>query len=173
MNKPKVPPPKIYDSSVYYGIEDFFYLFEKYANSIYGDDQLSWVQVLPDFLNGEPRCIVESFGIGVNLKYDTVKTAVIEACGFRLLGSSELDDFLKIHRRANESLVCFSIRLRVGSSVIPGIDGNLRSKLMKSQFINSLSPNVQHQLNVQFAHKDNVKFWEIVRLSNILEKTIS
>ena len=45
----------------------------------------------------------------MNLKYDTLKSAVIETIHFRLVASSALDDFLKIHRRVGESLVCLSI----------------------------------------------------------------
>ena len=58
MNKPKVYPPKIYGYSIYYGIEDFLFLFKKFASSLYRDDQFSWPQVLPDFLVEEPECIV-------------------------------------------------------------------------------------------------------------------
>ena len=94
MNRPKVPPPRVFNTSHYYGVEDFLIIFEKYASSVYGDDQLSWVQVLPDFLEGEHLALVESFGMGANLKYKTVRDALVEAIHFKMLGEGDFENFM-------------------------------------------------------------------------------
>ena len=55
LNLKKVPPPEIYNCNIYGSIEDFLFIFEKFCLSVYGDDELSWLQVLPSFLIGEWR----------------------------------------------------------------------------------------------------------------------
>ena len=73
-----VPAPKVYDGSLYHSINDFFHFFEKYCMAKYGDDQFSWLQVLPDFLEGQYKSIVNSFGISRFLEYGTVKACLVE-----------------------------------------------------------------------------------------------
>ena len=50
----KVPPPHIYrgfEDSI--SIELFFEMFERHCISIYRESNVSWLQVLPNFLSGE------------------------------------------------------------------------------------------------------------------------
>ena len=78
LNSVLVPPPKVFsDSSMYHSIQDFLHFFEKYCEVTYGEDQSSWLQVLPDFLAGRSKSIVMSFGISRFLEYGSVKARLI------------------------------------------------------------------------------------------------
>ena len=66
-----IPPPNIFSSS-HGSIDDFLVLFERYCVSIYGEDRLSWLQVLPSYLEGEARNIVLAFGLDRNIDYAMV-----------------------------------------------------------------------------------------------------
>ena len=172
MNRPKVPPPAVFNGTNFYTVEEFFLFFERYAISVYGEDKLSWLQVLPSFLEGEPRNIVSSFGLRSSLDYTTVKETVIEVCNFRMLGENNLVDFMKLSRYVGESPVCFSIRLRVASKKIPGFNSSSREQLIVSKFLASLSVKAQDELNVQLGHRGegSVGLAVIVKLTTILER---
>ena len=57
-------------------IEIFFAHFEKYCNHINKEDQKAWVQVLPDYLTGEPKRLALEFCLEAN--YDSVKQKLVE-----------------------------------------------------------------------------------------------
>ena len=59
----KVPPPSPYRSSELLGdLKGFFVDFEKYAAHLYGSDERAYLQLLPDFLEGEACDIMKAFG---------------------------------------------------------------------------------------------------------------
>ena len=172
MVKPKVPPPEVFRGTNYHTVEDFFQFFEHFALSVYGDHKLSWLQILPAYLEGEPKNIVKSFGIGSSLDYTAVKETVIEVCNFRALDRNYLVDFMELEREACESPVCFSIRLRMASKLIPGFNSSSRKQLVVSKFLASVSDKVREQLNTQLGHREegSVGLAVILKLTTILEK---
>ena len=98
MGKPKVPPPKICDSSNY-EVVDFFFFFERFATAVYGQDKVSWLQVLPEFLAGNLREIVDSFGINRYYTYDHVKEILIKHSKVTSsLGGNKYFDFFRASR---------------------------------------------------------------------------
>ena len=68
----KVPPPVVFSSDIYGTIENFLSIFERYCQSVYGNNQCSWLQSLPSFLDGEQRQIVMAFGLDANISYRMV-----------------------------------------------------------------------------------------------------
>ena len=57
-------------------IEIFFAHFEKYCTRMYEEDHKAWVQVLPDYLAGEPKSLALAFGLEAN--YNTVKEKLVD-----------------------------------------------------------------------------------------------
>ena len=58
----KIPPPSPYMSSELLGdLKIFFVDFEKYVESLYGNNERAWLQLLPDFLEGEACNILKAF----------------------------------------------------------------------------------------------------------------
>ena len=100
-----VPPPPTYKSSELLGdLHSFLKQFEKYAASIHGNDLYSHLQILPQFLEGEAKHIVEAFGPSAS--YHVVKERLIREFTHRnILGSNEYTDLLLTNRNPNESLV--------------------------------------------------------------------
>ena len=73
----KVPLPEVFSNDRYGSIENFLVMFERYCISEYGDNQLSWLQALPSFLDGEPRQIVMAFGLDANIGYQMDKDRLV------------------------------------------------------------------------------------------------
>ena len=100
-----VPPPVIFNGNNYHSIEDFFYFFERFCLGKYGNDEVSWLQILPDFLCGEIKSVVDSFGRSKEVVYQTVKLRLIKECNFRNFNDDCYSRFLKTVRKSGESLV--------------------------------------------------------------------
>ena len=83
-----VPSPIIFDSSLWYKIEDFFYFFEKYCLATFGNDTVSWLQIFSDL------AIVSTFGISRSLEYGNVKTRLIEEFNVRNFGDDDYARYL-------------------------------------------------------------------------------
>ena len=89
--KNRVPQPKAYNEEIYDDPADFFFHYERYAKSLYGLDKMSWLVALPEFLSGESRAIVLSFGTSQYLRYGEVKDRLIqEIRSSRGLGNDRL-----------------------------------------------------------------------------------
>ena len=106
----RVPPPAIYSGTT--SITTFFTQFEAYCKSIYGEEHASWLQILPTFMDGESRSMVQAFGSGGNITYEVVKERVQAELQRRTLGTNTITDFYGATKRASESLLCYSIRLQ-------------------------------------------------------------
>ena len=113
LNLKKVPPPEIYNENMYGGIEDLFFIFEKFCLSVYGDDEPSWLQVLPSFLIGEPKQIVLSFGLGRNVDYRRVRDGLVWKLDQSGLQDRNYQAFRDATKSSSESFSCNSIRLEV------------------------------------------------------------
>ena len=109
----RVPPPEVFSSDRYGTIENFVCIFERYCLSVYGDRQLSWLQVLPSFLSGEPKQIVLAFGLDANISYKTV----IDRLVWELTPTGLQDQFYKSFcdatKSCSESYACYAIHLEV------------------------------------------------------------
>ena len=171
MGKPKVPPPRICDG-LNYDVADFYFFFERFAGSVYGDDQISWLQVLPEFLAGNPKDIVEAFGTSRSNSYDRVKDIVLKhsrptspLCG------NEYLDFFATSRKDGESLLCFSLRLHTRARKIPGTTSSMRHALVRDKLLKSLSQEIRNQLDVKFCLASEISVEEIVGNATIFERT--
>ena len=135
-----VPPPLCYDPEdpVYHSIEDFFSYFQTYAQRTYGNNEMVWLQVLPGFLVGEQRNIVNAFGLGTNIKYATVKQRLIRELSFNDPSNSWYTRFFAMERRVSESLTCFMIRLEVAAANIPGFSEAAQKDFVQTKFLMSL-----------------------------------
>ena len=170
MNCLSVPLPCNFDKNYYHSIEDFFYFFEKYCLSIYGNDKLSWLQVLPNFLVGEPRNIVQSFGLGKNLMYDLVRDRLIRELNIQDISCNEYSQFIATRRSGNESVTCFMIRLEIMAGKTPNIDNANKQSLVRFKFLSSLSTDMGKLLNVHAGHLDSISNEQIARLVVNLEQ---
>ena len=171
MGKPKVPPPRICDG-LNYDIEDFYFFFERFAGSVYGDDQVSWLQVLPEFLAGNPKDIVEAFGTNRFNSYDGVKDILMKhskpTCS---LGSNEYFDFFGLSRKDGETLLCFSLRLHTSARKIPGQNTATRHALVRDKLWKSLSEQIRVPLDIKFCSAGEISVEEIVGNATIFERT--
>ena len=163
----RVPPPPIYSGST--NIDTFFKQFELYVRSIYGEEQSAWLQILPSFTDGEPRAVVQSYGMGRNITYQTVKERLKTEFERRTLGSNSITDFYGATKRKDESLLCYSIRLSALASRLKDTPNAHRELMVKTKFISSLKPSTVTQISIRYGN-DEVEFAEIVRLAQLLEK---
>ena len=172
--KNRVPQPKAYNEEIYDDPADFFFHYERYAKSLYGLDKMSWLVALPEFLSGESRAIVLSFGTSQYLRYGEVKDRLIqEIRSSRGLGNDRLANFLKLTRNTGETLTCFAIRLEAKAYDLPDCSDEFRGELVKLQFLERLSSGILGLLEIQVGYKDDVEFPEIVRLARICEAEIA
>ena len=166
----RVPPPPIYNGSG--SVAVFFTQFEAYCTSIYGTEHASWLIILPSFMDGEPRRIVQSFGSGTHITYENVKARVQTELERRTLGTNTITDFYGATRRSNESLLCYSIRLQSLAGRLTDTPLAHRDLMVKTKFISCLKPSTVTQISIRYGN-DDVEFEEIVRLSQLLENETS
>ena len=173
LNKPVlVPPPMKFDGHNYHSIEDFFYFFERFCSVKYGNDEVSWLQILPDFLCGESKCIVDSFGRSKEVVYQTVKPQLIKECNFRNINDDCYSRFLKTVRKIDESLLCFSIWLEVLAGRIHHVNSSTTEALIRGHLLKSLSVDLVNRLNAQLGYLDGVSNETLVIVATILESQL-
>ena len=162
----RVPPPLIFNGSSC--VEIFFKQFEAHCIAIYGENYDAWLQVLPSFTDGEPRNIVQSFGMGNTVTYTLVKERLLTECKRRTFGTNAITDFYGAIRRAGETLVCYSIRLQSLADMITDAPAAHKDLMVKTKFVNGLKPSTVTQISIRYGSVD-VEFEEIVRLAQLLE----
>ena len=70
-----LPPPIPFKGTG--SVEEWFVSFEKHAKSLYNGDHSSYLQMLSNHLEGEPRNIVLAFGTGNGVNYQDVKAKLM------------------------------------------------------------------------------------------------
>ena len=105
----KVPPPVVFSVDIYGTIENFVSIFEGYCLSVYGNNQLSWLQVLPSFLNGEPKQIVLAFGLDANISYRMVIDRLVWELTPTGLQDQFYQSFCDTTKSSSETFSCYAI----------------------------------------------------------------
>ena len=169
MNIVKVPPPATYSGAG--RIEDFFVDYERYCKVVYKQDFVSYLALLPSFLDGEPKRLVDAFGRGQSLTYQEVKQRMIkELSDKKVLGGDPYAQFFGIQRQPEESLACYVIRLETAAKRIGGITEDGEKSMVRSKLISSLPESMVQQMKIQMAHMESVGIEHIVRTASILER---
>ena len=163
----RVPPPMPYNGTTDVG--DFFTSFERYCESIYGNQTEAWLTILPTFTEGEARNIVSAFGTGTHVTYENVKARVVLEMQRRTLGRNSLTDVLTCTRRLNESLLCFSIRLQSMADKVADLPAAQKNMVVKTKFISTLKPTTVTQISIRYGGEANTTIDQIVRLATLLE----
>ena len=158
-----VPPPYVFNGSQGY-IEDFIFLFERYCLSEYGEDQLSWLQVLPLFLEGEPRDIVVAFGLDSNISYNMVKERLKWELKEIGLQDRFYLQFCTATKNINESYSCFSIRLEVLLGRVSYLTSDVQRFLVISKFLSCLPQHILDKVTIEVALQSNVTIRQLVTL---------
>ena len=163
------PIPAIFNgNSDAHNVDFFFNQFEAYATSLYGNDTSVYLQILPNFLEGEPREIALAYG--PSAEYGTVKQRIISEQNRRKsLGTNALTEFLAMQRRPGESLVVLSIRLETAVNRITHLDQNGKKVILHSKLMSLLHPEVAKRMNVHFCDKADVAMSDIINLGLQLE----
>ena len=165
---PKPAPAMFGGSSDAHNVEIFFQQFEQYATSLYGADNAVHLQILPNFLDGEPREIALAYG--PSAEYAIVKQRIISEQNRRKsLGSNPLTDFLAMQRRSGESLVVLSIRLETALNKIQHLDQDGRKIILHSKLLSLMHPEAVKRMNVQFCNRADVELEDIINLGLKLE----
>ena len=164
MSLAKVPPPNLCSGP---NINDFFDSYERFIFSNYGSDVDIQRQLLPQYLSGEPRDIVNAYGSDGTYRDIKAKLVALFAPDIASRGSA-YSEFSSASRKANETLRCFAIRLE---NLVSKVDASRegREVLLKSKFINSLAPDVGDKLKVQLSHVDRVTLDTLVKVASTLE----
>ena len=143
-------------------IEVFFAHFEKYCNHVYKEDQKAWVQVLPDYLTGEPKSLVLAFGLEAN--YDAVKQKLVE----KYRRASRLDDcefqyIFHAIRKPGKSHKIFTIRLKVlAAQWRDAMDSNCQA-IVRAQFLDILETVMHQRVNTRIGYETlAIEFQRIV-----------
>ena len=121
----RIPPPAEFTGVG--RIECFFEHFERYARCLYKEDTDSYRKILPQFLRGEAREIVNSFGYGSEASYETVKERVITVLNEKkTIGTNAFSELLAMSREPDESLTCYRIRLEVAAETFTAASAEAR-----------------------------------------------
>ena len=163
----RVPPPMQYNGTS--NVTNFFETFENYCRSIYGNQQGSWLQILPTFMEGEPRNIVNAFGAGGQVTYAAVKERVVLEMQRGSLGRNSLTDVLTCKRRVNETLLCYSIRLQQLAKNVTDLPEAQRDMIVKTKFVSILQPSTVTQISIRYGGEANTTIDQMVRLAELLE----
>ena len=163
----RVPPPMQYNGTSDVGV--FFEAFENYCESVYGNQQGSWLQILPTFMGGEPRNIVNAFGAGPQVTYTAVKERLILEMQRGSLGRNSLTDVLTCKRRVNESLLCYSIRLQTLAGNVADLPEAQKNMVVKTKFVSILQPSTVTQISIRYGGEANTTIDQMVRLAELLE----
>ena len=168
----RIPPPVVFTGPKgQININAFFVSFERYCLAKYQKDNLSWLQVLPTFLEGEARAIVQAFGY--EAEYAVVKQRLVEEFSRqRTLGSNTISEFFAATRRSDESLTCYSIRLQTLAARVASAEEGSRVEMVKSKLCSSLPDSIMQQVNVQLGHLGDVSLSQVVRLACVLESQL-
>ena len=150
-----IPPPNIFSGS-HGSLNDFLYLFERYCVSIYGEDQLSWLQVLPSYLEGEARNIVLAFGLDRNIDYAMVKERLLWELKPPGLQDRYYQEFCVASKYASESYSCYSIRLEVLLGRVAHLTSDIKRFLVISKFLSCLPSNILETVTIEVANEPNV-----------------
>lgn len=166
MNMEKPPRPRTFSGKAQESMEDFFKSFERYARSVYSEDQASWLAVLPTYLEGEARDIVQAHGRMA--EYELVKKRLLAEFVLRKdVASNPFTDFFATKRETTESLLCYSIRLEHLADRVRGVED--KEELVRSKFLGSLPEQITRQLTIQLGHGEPASLSRLVRLATILE----
>ena len=165
-----VPPPTPYKGIG--SISDFFAAFDRYAGAQYKVDYQSYLQILPNFLEGEAKAIALSYGSGSAVRYQDVKGRIIREMDRRnCMGANSMTDFFSIKRLPGESLTCFVIRLENSALKVEACPTERAQKeIVRSKFLNSLPDPVVAKLTEHFGYMDSVELEKVVRLASIFEE---
>ena len=167
----RVPPPSMFTGVG--SIEEFFVAFERYCLALYKGDHVSYLQVLPTFLEGDAKNMVRSFGTGQGVDYMTVKAKLIKECSSRSsIGQNNFTDFFSATRIPGETLMCFSIRLKSLAAKVDAASQEGKEIMLKSKFMSVLSATTVRQLEIQFGGGSHTTLDEIVRLASIFEEAV-
>ena len=165
-----VPPPTPYKGIG--SVSDFFAAFDRYACAQYKVDYQSYLQILPNFLEGEAKAIALSYGSGSAVRYEDVKERIIREMNRRnCMGANSMTDFFSIKRLPGESLTCFVIRLENSAVKVEACPtAAAQRELVRSKFLNSLPDPVVTKLTEHFGYMDAVELEKVVRLASIFEE---
>ena len=170
LKQPKVPAPPVFKGQQEgVCIDSFFTRFEKFCKSLYKEDQDAWVQVLPEYLEGEAKSLALSFGSTAN--YDTVKQKLVTKYRqVSRLEDGDLQNIFHATKKPGESYEIFEVRLQVlASQWQDATDGN-RQALVRARFLDILEPASRQKVNIQFGHEAGVvEFQKIVDFVSTLE----
>ena len=170
-NQSPVPVPKSYGfcASIYGSIEDFFYFYERYCESIYGSDTVSWLQVLPDFLTGEAKNIVEAYGMYKNNKYSDVKIRLIAASSNPAILFCGLTRFFGLKRKPGETITCFCIGLEAAVNQTEVTSRELKHLMIQNKILESLDSCTLEQVKRKFGSELNISNLRLEKFIRLLE----
>ena len=134
----RIVPPNNFNGSEGSSIEYFFFLFERHCLSVYGEDQLSWLQVLPSFLEGKLRDMVVAFGLGRDINYNLVEERLIWELEDTSLQDRYYEAFCTASKGLSESESCYSICLEVLIGRCTYLTSDVERFLVISKFLTSL-----------------------------------
>ena len=146
----KVPPPHIFrgfEDSI--SIELFFEMFERHCRSIYKESEVSWLQVLPNFLSGESRALTLAYGLAT--PYTTVKEKLIQK--FKKtprLDQGDINDIFSAIRRPEESYGVFAVRLEMLANRWLTASPEVRKELVRARFLDLLDGITRNKLQLHF-----------------------
>ena len=76
LKQPKVPAPPVFKGQQEgVRIDNLFTNFEKFCMNLYKEDREAWIQVLPEYLEGEAKSLALAFVLNAN--YDIVKQKLV------------------------------------------------------------------------------------------------
>ena len=167
----KVPPPHIYRGSEdAISIELFFEMFERHCISIYRESNVSWLQVLPNFLAGESRALTLAYGL--TTPYTTVKAELIEK--FRKtprLDQGDINAIFSANRRPEESYGVFAVRLEMLANRWLTASAEVRKELVRARFLDLLDVATRNQLQLHYgSNAAETPLSQIITFVTIVEK---
>ena len=164
----RVPPPAL--CSQVNDLPYFFKIFERYATFMYKSDKQSWLQILPNYVEGEVLQIVNAFGN--NYSYDEIKDRILSEFikPHKVSGQSYID-LLTLKKRPNENLRCFLIRLESLTALIE-TNPNGRRAIILSALRNNISSEVLFHVDLQLCSHPSFTISDFIERSEAVSETL-
>ena len=167
--QPKVPAPPVFKGQQEgVCIDSFFTKFEKFCKSLYKEDKDAWVQVLPEYLEGEAKILAPAFGSTAN--YTVKQKLATKYQQVSRLEDGDLQNIFHATKKPGESYEIFAVWLQdLASQWRDTTDGN-RQALVRARFLDILELAARQKVNIQFRHEARVvEFQKIVDFVSTLE----
>ena len=154
-------------------IECFFKRFEEYAEYRFGTHYASYLNTLPEFLQGEALKLLKEVNTCSGVTYWQIKTHLIEAFNKKKnsIVYSGFAQFMAVERAQNESLDFYCFRLKIAIDKFTEASCEARDIMVYSRLLAALPGHVIKQLNILRAVHGELSLDTVINVATVMEES--